>query len=106
MDTGHNGVPGREQRLDELVTAYLKEVEAGRDPDRQALLAGNPELAAELAQFFADLDALGRLASPRRGPLPDAPPGGEAPAEERAEKEQLGDFRILGEVGRGGMGVV
>src|SRR5690242_13185647 len=96
MDSGRNGVPGREQRLDELVTAYLKDLEAGRQPDRQALLAGHPDLAAELAQFFEDQDALGGLAAPRRGASPvDSP----AP-------EQLGDFRIVREVGRGGMGFV
>jgi hypothetical protein len=34
MDTGQNGVSRREQHLDEVVTAYLKELEAGREPDR------------------------------------------------------------------------
>ncbi len=66
MDTGHNGVPSRERRLDELATAYMKDLEAGRQPDRQALLAGHPDLAGELAQFFEDQDALGSLAAPRR----------------------------------------
>jgi hypothetical protein len=102
MDTGCNGVPGREQHLDEVVTAYLKELEAGREPDRQALLAQHPDLAADLAQFFEDQDALGGLAAPRRSWLPVASPKGTAPA----GLEDLGDFRLLREVGRGGMGVV
>src|SRR5690349_17273736 len=105
MGSGHNGVAGREQRLDEVVTAYLKDLEAGRPPDRQALLAGHPDLAAELAQFFEDQDALGALAAPGRVPPLVAPPEegatGPLPAMER-----LGDFRIIREVGRGGMGVV
>ena len=75
MDSGHNGVSVSEQRLDEVVTAYLKEVEAGRQPDRQALLAGYPDLAAGLVQFFDDLDALGGQTAPRRVlPVAVAPP--------------------------------
>jgi serine/threonine protein kinase/Flp pilus assembly protein TadD len=105
MDTGHNGVSSREGRLDELATAYLKDVEAGRQPDRQALLAGHPELAAELAQFFEDQDALDGLAVPRREPAPILPPKDQSGADSLLT-EQLGDFRIVREVGRGGMGVV
>ena len=36
----------REQLLDEVVTAYLKEVQAGHTPEPQAWLARYPELAA------------------------------------------------------------
>src|SRR5437870_4822392 len=68
MGGSYNGVSGPEQRLDELVTAYLKDVEGGQQPDRQALLAENPDLASELAQFFDDQDALGSLAAPGRVP--------------------------------------
>jgi serine/threonine protein kinase len=106
MDDRHNGVPGREQRLDEVVTAYLKGLEAGQEPDRQELLARHADLAEELAQFFEDQDALGGLAAPRRPGPPAASPEGEARAAGPAEMGQLGDFRIIREVGRGGMGVV
>ncbi len=106
MDQGPNGVAEREQRLDELVTAYLQDLEAGREPDRQELLHRHPDLAADLAQFFEDQDALGggavrcRLLSALVPPEAD-PATGPAPA-----GEQLGDFRLLREVGRGGMGIV
>jgi serine/threonine protein kinase len=63
-------------------------------------------LAAELAQFFEDQDALGVLAtSPRQRP-PAGLPAGPAPGGGAAELGQLGDFRIVRQVGRGGMGVV
>ena len=39
MDTSHNGVLGREQRMDEAVLAYLQAVEAGLAPDRAEWLA-------------------------------------------------------------------
>ena len=56
----------REQLLDEVVTAYLKEARAGRTPQPEAWLARYPELASELAEFFADRAALERLAVPPR----------------------------------------
>jgi serine/threonine protein kinase/tetratricopeptide (TPR) repeat protein len=88
----------REQVLDEILTAYLKAVDAGQPPDRGTLLARHPELAADLERFFADQDAMARWAEPLGEP--DASPLGES------LPEALGDFRILREVGRGGMGIV
>ena len=44
----------REALLDEVVTAYLKEARAGRTPEPAAWQARYPELATDLAEFFAD----------------------------------------------------
>jgi eukaryotic-like serine/threonine-protein kinase len=56
----------RDQRLDEVIAAYLEELESGRNPDRAALLAKHPELAAELTLFFANQDHVFRLTAPLR----------------------------------------
>ena len=85
----------REQLLDEVVTAYLKEVQAGHTPEPQAWLARYPELAADLAEFFADRGALERLAVPLRSVAPAGLP-----------TDPLGDYELLEEIARGGMGVV
>src|SRR6516225_1089325 len=84
----------RERLLDEVVAAYLKEVKAGHKPEPQAWLARYPQLEAELAEFFADRAAMERLAGPLRSAAAAAP------------VEDFGDYEVLEEIARGGMGVV
>jgi WD40 repeat protein len=96
----------RQRRLHEVLAEYLEAVEAGRTPGRSALMARHPDLADELNEFFANHDQMASLAAPppdlraavtRAEDLgrPAAPPA-----------ERFGDYEILGEVARGGMGVV
>ncbi|MGD0043461.1 MAG: hypothetical protein ABSE84_24155 [Isosphaeraceae bacterium] len=54
----------REQRLNEVIAAYLEAIETGAALDRDLLLEREPELADELATFFANQDHLDRLAGP------------------------------------------
>ncbi|QDV35423.1 serine/threonine-protein kinase [Tautonia plasticadhaerens] len=89
-------------RSDSRVTAalerYLSEIEAGRKPDRAAFLALHPGIAEELGDCLDGLDLVRSAADDLAGtgryeaPFPTA--------------TVLGDFRILREIGRGGMGVV
>src|SRR5438093_625053 len=104
----------REQRLDDVVAAYLRAAASGDPPDREALLARHPDLAAELAAFFANQDAVARLAAPLRQfagsthvARPDLPtpwPAGRQGGQ--TAPLTLGDYQVLEELGRGGMGVV
>src|SRR5262249_26574118 len=73
---------------------------AGRRPWRDEFLAGCREVAPELAGRVEELDRLSPAgwqspARPAAAPEPPEPP-----------RANLGDYRILGEIGRGGMGVV
>ncbi len=89
-------------RLDEIVAGYLRAVERGETPSREELLARYPELADELREFFADHDRMAHLAQP----LFDATlaPSGNAAPPERIR--YFGDYELLEEIARGGMGVV
>jgi serine/threonine-protein kinase len=108
----------REQRLDQVLLAYLKAVEDGQAPDRQEWLARYPDLAAELTAFFANQDQFEALAGPLRlvpeetstdkgaaaRTQPTAGPAADAPGESAGGS--FGDFELLEVIGRGGMGVV
>ncbi len=99
----------RERLLDEVVTAYLKAAEAGSAPDRDELVARHPELAADLAAFFAAESQVNRAAAPLRPPAADEPTSGPAappPAGTGMRVGYFGDYRLMEELGRGGMGVV
>src|SRR6516165_1210912 len=87
------------RRLHEAVAACLEAAEAGGAPALGQALARYPEFAAELAEFFSGREQLERLATPLREAAGADPAGDRVPA-------QLGDFRLVGEVGRGGMGIV
>ena len=95
-----------DERVDQIILAYLEEVDAGREPDREALVARHPELAGELTAFFADQDRVARMARPcpaRLGTTTDeaspAAAGDEVP-------EMVGGYRLLRLLGAGGMGRV
>ena len=87
--TGAYQVEESASELVRVLDQFLTDLQAGRAPDRQQLLAAHPELAGQLEQCLAGIAFIHQAAQPASG----------TPA-------QLGDFRIIREVGRGGMGVV
>jgi dienelactone hydrolase len=87
-----------EERLHAVLADYLDAAEAGRPTDRSELISAHPDLAAELAAFFAEQDQMAALAAPLRSVRAA---GTATPA-----AEVVGDFEVIREIGRGGMGVV
>ncbi|MHC4137606.1 MAG: serine/threonine-protein kinase, partial [Planctomycetota bacterium] len=78
---------GAEARIAEVIEAYLADAAAGRAVDPKEVVRQHPDIAEELDLCLAALAFI----------------GGDAQA---LPRKTLGDFRILQEVGRGGMGVV
>jgi hypothetical protein len=62
----------RDDRLDEIILAYHKAVEAGQGPDPRELVARHPDLAGELTAYFAAQRRLDPFVAPFR-PEPAAP---------------------------------
>ncbi len=82
----------REDRIDRIVGKYADDVAQGRDPGRASLLSENADLREELERCFRMIEA-GTAESPA---APSA----------LASGATLGEYRILREIGRGGMSVV
>ena len=92
----------REERFGEIVFGYLQAAERGEPTDRRQLLSQHPEFAAELEQFFGNLEGVGRLATPILALVHPS----HAATSAVSDGGTLGDFRLIREVGRGGMGIV
>src|SRR4051794_10137845 len=92
MASGSTSLSEREERFGEIAFAYLRAREEGSRPDPREWRMRYPEFDAELVEFFAAQEAVERLGAPLR--------------EIAQAVEPLGDFEIVREVGRGGMGVV
>ncbi len=89
-----------QERLAEVLEGYLADLELGRVPDAEELIARHPDLAGPIRAHLASLDFVYRATAPMRPAVSARPETGEA------AQRQLGDYSIVREVGRGGMGVV
>ncbi|MCO6459553.1 MAG: protein kinase [Pirellulaceae bacterium] len=113
-------------RLNEILARYLQAVESGQPIDREQFLREHPEYADELREFFADKSQLDELAGRDPRPLvamdaPTLPPESatrvDAPTSDSVATANtpprpgsiiryFGDYELLEEIARGGMGVV
>src|SRR5262249_18450106 len=73
MSAPHPDPAHRERRLDEAIASFLEAADAGRAPDREDLLRAHPDLADDLAAYFARHDRLERVIKPLRPSDPTEP---------------------------------
>jgi eukaryotic-like serine/threonine-protein kinase len=118
MTQDSNPSTERQQRLNEVLAAYLEAVESGKQPDQQEWLARHPDLASELIEFFANQERMADVAAPLKAgaaaeipltkedptlPLESSATNGPPPG---TKVRYFGDYELLEEIARGGMGVV
>jgi outer membrane protein assembly factor BamB/tRNA A-37 threonylcarbamoyl transferase component Bud32 len=112
----------REERLNEIIAEFFQTAEAGGVLDPSACIARHPEFAEELGEFFADRQQFAHLGKALE--LPDGPAAPSEPEQiagtdaptlspgEIVEPAQgtkvryFGDYELLEEIARGGMGIV
>jgi tetratricopeptide (TPR) repeat protein len=107
LGSGLQAAPQRvaldDPRVIQAVEEYQAAWEAGPRPDRQAFLAGHLDIAAVLAQCLDGLEFV-HSAAPQLSQSSQGQPS--AAVAEIQPEGPLGDFRIVREIGRGGMAVV
>ena len=85
--------PDGDTALEQVLDRYLSELADGLEPDQEQYLAEHPHLAAALKGVFKTLDFVEATSRSLQASRLEA-------------GQKLGEYRILREVGRGGMGVV
>src|SRR5262249_36201375 len=89
--------------VEKLAEEFAERYRRGERPSLTEYTDRHPELAGQIRELFpvlVEMEQFGSRESPPTGPPVPAPSGG------RTLPRQLGEYRILREVGHGGMGVV
>src|SRR3954463_12110921 len=89
----------------ELAEEFLERYRKGQRPPLKEYLDKHPELADEIREVFPAMAMMEQIALADES-IAGGPTGADTAAPAAPPPRQLGDFRILREVGRGGMGVV
>jgi len=89
----------QQRRLAEIVEGYMVAREEGLAPDPAEYLARHPDLAEPLRGYLESVEFLHQAAMGVDGERP-------APVEAVTSEKRLGDYQLMREIGRGGMGVV
>ena len=96
----------QQSRLEQVLADYMQRVDSGEPVNREELLRQHPDLADELREYFEAADQVEHMAGPT---APETTPLNAAAgpaASPLGVVRYFGDYELLEEIGRGGMGVV
>ncbi len=96
----NQGCDSNDQQLAEAMEAYLAELKSGATPDMEAFARRYGDIADDLRGILPGLEIIHGLLAPAE----DA--GQQRESDPLRPLATLGDYRIVRELGRGGMGVV
>ena len=103
MNPEHTALAEAEPDLDAIIADYLSSEFDGTTRPRRELFTRFPQFAEQLRQFFADHDRIRNIVNAPQllQERNDRRPNADVP-----DPHRFGDYELLEEVGRGGMGVV
>lgn len=113
MSDPHPDIPdGQPITVEEILATYRRSVAAGSPLDQSEVIAAHPEFADELRNIFAVTGSLPTSAMPAMDPAEAPTVLGPSAAENSAVPcagtvvRYFGDYELLEEIARGGMGIV
>ncbi len=105
--------PAPGSSADEVIADYLGAIDRGEEPKPEDIIARHQEIAEELTAFFDDCHDFGQATAIYRNLLDqETKPSGvpvktlNTPGSPASLNHQFGDYELLEEIDRGGMGVV
>ncbi len=123
MTSESTGASEGDGRLNIILAEFIQQTEAGMNPDPQEFIARHPEFAEELQEFFGDKARFDHMAEPFKPGVDPSPQHASVDATLLSSDAQsnatstrvpsigsklryFGDYELLEEIARGGMGVV
>jgi WD40 repeat protein/serine/threonine protein kinase/tetratricopeptide (TPR) repeat protein len=97
---------GDQDRMAQALEEYRALLETGQRPDWREFLGRYADIAEALSECLAGLEFVHGAAPALSQDAPGGPTGAPVSSQDLCPALPLGDFRIVREVGRGGMGVV
>jgi serine/threonine protein kinase len=86
--------------VEALAAEFVEQLRRGESATAEEYAQRHPELAEQIRELFPTIAAMERLKTPGAAGVSGRSPG------QTARPERLGDFYIVREIGRGGMGIV
>lgn len=101
LDLSPVAQPSSQQLLDQLADEFVERLRAGERPSIHEYQQKHPSLAAEIEEVLCSVAMIEDLK--KQSETVGAPPRNHF---DEIQLERIGDYRIVGELGRGGMGIV